>query len=222
MVIVWGSRLYGKVDAVPGFFHVATRFGHVYYLPLIPLQSFVVLGQHGDQFRGIPIRLSGKSVLMAWARAFLLIAACVSAIIALVNMQDRDWTHWGYPAVVAVAAAVLFGMSMWHRSATRASFVRACALGQQIGLIDAGMAELHKCFGDTTGRGFEVAPAATASTRSFPSPMPRPTPVVPMAKAAAPNPVPTPAAETDEDTYDLAPDPAEAPAQRASGELGLQ
>jgi len=39
MVIVWGSRLYGKVDVVPGFFHVATRFGHVYYLPLIPTQS---------------------------------------------------------------------------------------------------------------------------------------------------------------------------------------
>jgi hypothetical protein len=39
MIIVWGSRLYGKVDAVPGLFHVATRFGHIWYLPLIPMGS---------------------------------------------------------------------------------------------------------------------------------------------------------------------------------------
>jgi hypothetical protein len=222
MVIVWGSRLYGKVDVVPGLFHVATRFGHVYYLPLIPLQSFVVLGQHGDEFRGVPIRLSGKSIVMAWARAFLILVALISAIIAMVNLQERDWTQWGYPALVAAASAVLFGMSMWHRSATRASFVRACALGQQIGLTEAGMAELHKCFGETAGRGFEVAPAATAATRSFPSPMPRPTPVVPVARAAAPAPAPAPAAEADDDTYAIAPDPTEAPARRGSGELGLQ
>ena len=42
MVIVWGTLEAGKVDEVPKLFHVETRFGHVYYLPLIPLGSVAV------------------------------------------------------------------------------------------------------------------------------------------------------------------------------------
>jgi hypothetical protein len=180
MVIVWGSRMYGKVDVVPGLFHVATRFGHVYYLPLIPTQSFVVLGQQGDQFTGVPIPLSGKSILLAWVRAILVVAFISATIAALVNLQDRDPTLWIYSAAIAVGAGLLFGLVTWHKSTTRASLNRACALGQLIGLNEAGMAELYKIYGEAGGRGFDVAPAAAG--RSFPSPMPRPTPVTPRAQ----------------------------------------
>ena len=152
MVIVWGSRLYGKVDVVPGFFHVATRFGHVYYLPLIPTQSFVVLGQSGDQFRGVAIPLSAKSILLAWLRALLVVTVIVATIAALVNMQDRDPTHWIYPAAIAVGALLLFIGVTWHRVATRASLNRACALGELVGLNEAGMAELYRIYGEAGGR----------------------------------------------------------------------
>ena len=36
MVFVFGSRLYGKVDEVPGIGHVATKFAHFDYMPLVP------------------------------------------------------------------------------------------------------------------------------------------------------------------------------------------
>ena len=43
MIIVWGTKLYGKVDEVPGMFHVATRFFHLWYIPLVPLSSAVTM-----------------------------------------------------------------------------------------------------------------------------------------------------------------------------------
>ena len=138
MVIVWGSRLYGKVDEVPGFFHVATRFGHIYYLPLIPMKSFVVLGQSGEEFTGVPIPLSFKSILLAWVRAGLLLAAIVMTFAALVNLGDRDQTLWMYSAAFAATAAVLFGIATWHRVATRASLHRAVRAGRGGGVERRG------------------------------------------------------------------------------------
>ncbi|MEZ6055673.1 MAG: hypothetical protein R3C01_03120 [Planctomycetaceae bacterium] len=71
MVIVWGSGLYGKVDEIPGLCHVATKFGHLYYIPLIPVDSVVVFEKTADGWRGIEIGVSLKSVLVAWFRAVM-------------------------------------------------------------------------------------------------------------------------------------------------------
>ena len=75
--IVWGARLLGKVDCVPGMFHVATMFAHLYYIPLIPMQSYVVFSEptttdslaipflfssESSEFQGIPIPLHAKSL----------------------------------------------------------------------------------------------------------------------------------------------------------------
>src|SRR5437762_2645960 len=54
MLLVWGSKLYGRVDDVPGMFYVATRFGHLWYLPLIPMGSFVVLERQGKIVSAVP------------------------------------------------------------------------------------------------------------------------------------------------------------------------
>src|SRR3954466_4220447 len=91
--IIFGSRLTGKVDEVPGLFHVATRFGHVYYLPLFPLQSYIVLGRDGRRFRGVPIPLNTKSVLLAWARGLPSLAAVVATVVTWANWHSADWTN---------------------------------------------------------------------------------------------------------------------------------
>src|SRR3954468_4659567 len=80
MLIIWGSRLYGKVDEVPGMFHVATKFGHLWYIPLIPIGSHIVLEQSGRSWRGMPVGLSGKSVLAAWLRGGGIAGMIFSAI----------------------------------------------------------------------------------------------------------------------------------------------
>ena len=68
MVIIWGTTHAGKVDEVPGMFHVVTQFGHLYYIPLIPTGSYIVLDKHSDGgFRGVSIPISFKSWLIASA-----------------------------------------------------------------------------------------------------------------------------------------------------------
>jgi hypothetical protein len=58
MIVFYGSRLYGRVDEAPGLFHVATMFCHLWFLPLVPLRSYLVLRREGRAFERKPIPLS--------------------------------------------------------------------------------------------------------------------------------------------------------------------
>ena len=76
MLIVWGKRLYGAVDRVPGVLHVATSFGHAYYFPAIPGDTYIVVEprESGEQRKYIPIERNGRSVLTAYLRALAIVA----------------------------------------------------------------------------------------------------------------------------------------------------
>jgi len=67
-MVIFGTRFFGQVDRVPGLMCVRTKFFHINFLPLIPLEGWFVLGQEGNQWRGRAIPMSGKSVLTAWMR----------------------------------------------------------------------------------------------------------------------------------------------------------
>lgn len=55
----------GKVDAVPGVGHVATRFFFLQYLPLIPLETYLVFREVGEEIHGVKIPVSPKSIFIA-------------------------------------------------------------------------------------------------------------------------------------------------------------
>ena len=76
MLIVWGERLYGAVDRVPGVLHVATSFGHAYYFPAVPGKTYIVVEpkENGEQRKYIPIERNAKSVMFAYLRALALVA----------------------------------------------------------------------------------------------------------------------------------------------------
>ena len=76
MIIIYGHRTYGAVDEQGGQ-HAVTRFAHVYYMPLFPTSSMWMTSAD----RGIPIKMSGKSVLAAYARTWGMVGAigCVFA-----------------------------------------------------------------------------------------------------------------------------------------------
>ena len=76
MLIVWGERLYGSVDRVPGVLHVATSFGHAYYFPAVPGKTYIVVEprENGEQRKYIPIERNEKSVVIAYLRALALVA----------------------------------------------------------------------------------------------------------------------------------------------------
>lgn len=173
--VVYGTRLYGKTDQVPGFFHVATKFAHVQYLPLIPYGSYVVVSTNGDSFRGVPIPLSGKSVMLAWARAFTLLTTVLLPLFAWIDYDSNRRTGGGdaWPVLMAVwaAGAVVCGLSWLHPSARRASFNRACEIGHRIGLSERGFAELERIYGQTSGRGFAVVEPSGAGPAAALSPV---------------------------------------------------
>jgi hypothetical protein len=73
-----GTRLYGRVERC-GPSCIATLFIHVWFVPLIPLRSFLILEEHGDgTFESIPLRLHTVSTLTGLA-ALVVVAAAVAA-----------------------------------------------------------------------------------------------------------------------------------------------
>jgi hypothetical protein len=62
-MFIVGARLYGKVDALPGLFFVKTRFLHVYWIPVVPRESYLLLDpKHSSEGHGVRIPLRWKSV----------------------------------------------------------------------------------------------------------------------------------------------------------------
>jgi hypothetical protein len=149
MLIIWGSRLYGKVDEVPGLFHVATKFGHLWYIPLIPMGSHLVVEKTPKGWRGAPLGLHFKSVLMAWLRAALLVGAVVCGIVAFAVMADGSGP-WVVPAVLAALCVGGIAVSYRVRPFRFASYERAVALAEKIGLSPAGNVMLELAFGNIT------------------------------------------------------------------------
>ena len=67
MIFIFGTRLFGKVDEVSGYFHVATEFFHIDYVPLFPVKSWIVTSQSGGQWDGVEIPICRKSMMLAWS-----------------------------------------------------------------------------------------------------------------------------------------------------------
>jgi hypothetical protein len=157
MIIIWGSKLYGKVDVVPGLFHVETKFGHLWYIPLIPVESYVVLGKGGDGFNGVRIPLSFKSVVYAWLRAATLIAGVVGSIGALAKV-GKDPSGWITPAIVGASSLAAFAVLTFARGSTHASYDRAIQLGEMLGLSPAGRQRIDQIYGYRDGQHDPFAP----------------------------------------------------------------
>jgi hypothetical protein len=117
--ITFGTRLFGKVDSVPGKCHVSTVCWHVYYLPLIPRKSYIIIHERHDRlsasFEGIEIGFSWKSWLIAWVRLLLAvptllgILATIGLAFAATN-EKRTETHWSEVVVVGAIVAIIAGM----------------------------------------------------------------------------------------------------------------
>src|SRR4051812_40462081 len=107
MVVIYGSRLMGKVDEVPGLFHVATKFGHINYVPLVPIQSYIVVSHNGNTFRGVPIALSGKSILVGYGRALAIVLAIIGVIWSVIVLSDTRGSIADDVKLPAISTAVL-------------------------------------------------------------------------------------------------------------------
>jgi hypothetical protein len=57
MIIVSGTRFFGRADVVPGVGHVACRFVHVMFCPIVPIETVFLLDSEGGEKRSVRCRL---------------------------------------------------------------------------------------------------------------------------------------------------------------------
>ncbi|MGC3998136.1 MAG: hypothetical protein QM767_11865 [Anaeromyxobacter sp.] len=153
-MIVFGSRLFGKVDHVPGHFYVATRFAHLYFLPLFPTSSWVVLddGSHessltSSQWQGARLgRIAWRSVAMAWLRAGLMAVSLLAAIFGLGALDDPSLAVSGIALAVMSVAAFAGSYRLG-----RADAARAQALARELGFPEEMEAQVRRVAQTGTG-----------------------------------------------------------------------
>ena len=168
MIYVVGSRLYGKCDEVKGLFHVATKFGHFDYIPLIPMGSWLVFEKTGNGWRGVRIPLSFKSILIAWARCIAIVAVVAGAIVTFTGYEEfhrgRVTTTEGalgiiVPGTITALSLAFLILSPYLTGIGRASARRAEQLGRLAGLPDDVLDNLRRSQFNLPPTGaFEVMP----------------------------------------------------------------
>jgi hypothetical protein len=105
-MIVFGVRQYGKVHAC-GPSYIATRFFHIWFVPLLPTESHLVLAEHGDQARGVAVPLNGLSVLAGYLRVWGLIGAGLLGVSLLTEFSPHEQVAIPSALAKLVAMSVL-------------------------------------------------------------------------------------------------------------------
>lgn len=163
MIYVWGSRLYGKVDNVKGLFHVATKFGHFDYIPLIPMGSWVITEQTGNGWRGVRIPVSLKSIGVGLLRALSVPGLAVGAGMMVAAFDARKPSVEALVAASAVIAISLFFLvgCRYVPGLGKATPRRAEELGRLVGLPQEVLDALRRNeYNLPPTSAFEVLPAA--------------------------------------------------------------
>ena len=152
MIVVWGSKLYGKVDEIEGVGHVATQFGHLFWIPLLPMNSYFVTKQEGGHFEGTPLGLQAKSVMAGFARVFsvLFLLAGLSALNALYSPHG-DFDPEKMNTYKTMLVLGLFSIPMLcaaYRPALKvADYETACALSKRLGFDRKIQTYIDFCYG---------------------------------------------------------------------------
>jgi hypothetical protein len=160
---VFGTRLMGRVDDVPGMFHVATKCWHINFVPFVPVQTYIVLSKNGRQFRGIKIPLSLKSWGMAWLR-FLgwggVAAGVIVLIVGLTSRAEARPEEYIPGFIVLAISALLLAIAYLIKPLRRASYDRAVALAKLASLNEAGLEQLRQIYGQGPSIARKSAPVS--------------------------------------------------------------
>jgi len=78
MIVIYGTAFYGQVDGHDGQRQL-TKFFHLYYVPLVPVDTLWVTRDLARGYHGHAVQMSGRSVLAGYARVWGPIAAVGAA-----------------------------------------------------------------------------------------------------------------------------------------------
>lgn len=179
MVIIWGVTRAGKVDIAPGLFHVESSFGHVYYIPMIPLQSVMVLQpQLGGGEVAVP--MSFKSILFGWIRGASIIAFGGFLIAGFIQFVDRrpDPATGVICLGIAIVALAILIASYMVKPLTSATYERAISLARAANFTPMGLLAVEVAYGrmDSAQADAYLARLDEEESRAAPTPATSPSP----------------------------------------------
>ena len=161
MFVIYGKRLFGRVDKVQGVFMVATQFFHIWFVPLIPIGSYIIFAgsEDGQGFRGVKMTLDAKSVLAAYVRAFLVIAGIVQFLRGIYTIYQHYKGYYEPPTLASglyliMLSVIFFTAYALSRKLLRASYKRALELA-----ITAGVDRRY------IDASFSVMPSSVAASK---------------------------------------------------------
>lgn len=101
MIVIYGTRFYGEVDSYGGQRQL-TKFFHIYYVPLVPIDTLWVTRDLERGYTGHAVKMSGRSILAGYARVWGPVAAVGSflagsvggtvAAVGLLAVSAWTWT----------------------------------------------------------------------------------------------------------------------------------
>ena len=132
MIIVYGTRLFGKSDAMEGIGHVACRFVHIMFVPLIPIETILVVGEN----RGLKLPFSFKAALSGWLRAGAIVSGL--SMLALAATAGGNGNALGAIVFFVVAIASFGSFPLIGMLFGRCSDLRRAELMGMLGMRTEG------------------------------------------------------------------------------------
>ena len=132
MIIVYGTRLFGKSDAMEGIGHVACRFVHIMFVPLLPIETVLVVGEN----RGLKLPFSFKAALSGWLRGGAILTGL--AMLALCFAAFGNGNALGGVVFLVVAAASFGSFPLVGLLFGRCSDMRRAELMGMLGMRTEG------------------------------------------------------------------------------------
>ncbi len=138
MIIVYGTRLFGRADVVEGVGHVACRFVHVMFVPIVPFESVFLLDSNDGETRGMTVPFSFKAALSGWIRGGAILGTIASTLGALASFVDGEILVGVVAVFCALFSVFMFFAAGWLLG--RCSQARRAELLAKLG-IDAATHE---------------------------------------------------------------------------------
>lgn len=104
MIIVYGTRCYGRADVVEGLGHVTCRFVHIMFVPLIPIKTVFLV----DEDRGMELPFSFKAALSGWLRGGAIVTGLGMLAGGVANFADDEPILGAVCIVLAILAFAAF------------------------------------------------------------------------------------------------------------------
>lgn len=128
MIIVYGTRMFGRADVIDGLGHVTCRFVHIMFVPLVPIETIFLV----DENRGLKLPFSFKAAMSGWLRGGAIMSGISALIGGVVSFAEGEVL--GGAALLVLALLAFGSFPFWGFVFGRCSQQRRAELMSMFGL----------------------------------------------------------------------------------------